>query len=35
MAKTRTLCGEDFDILSGDDDKTLSMMTRMIFEHRV
>src|SRR4030043_196737 len=28
MAKTRTLCGEDFDILSGDDDKTFDMMTR-------
>jgi len=28
MAKTRTLCGEDFDILSGDDDKTFEMMTR-------
>ena len=28
MAKTRTLCGEDFDILSGDDDKTYGMMTR-------
>jgi 4-hydroxy-tetrahydrodipicolinate synthase len=28
MAKTRTLCGEDFDILSGDDDKTYDMMTR-------
>jgi len=28
MAKTRTLCGEDFDILSGDDDKTYEMMTR-------
>jgi len=27
MAKTRTLCGEDFDILSGDDDKTYEMMT--------
>jgi len=27
MAKTRTLCGEDFDILSGDDDKTHEMMT--------
>jgi 4-hydroxy-tetrahydrodipicolinate synthase len=27
MAKTRTLCGEDFDILSGDDDKTFDMMT--------
>jgi 4-hydroxy-tetrahydrodipicolinate synthase len=27
MAKTRTLCGEDFDILSGDDDKTFEMMT--------
>ena len=28
MAKTRTLCGEDFDILSGDDDKTFEMVTR-------
>src|SRR4030067_3805891 len=28
MAKTRTLCGEDFDILSGDDDKTFDMITR-------
>jgi 4-hydroxy-tetrahydrodipicolinate synthase len=28
MAKTRNLCGEDFDILSGDDDKTFEMMTR-------
>lgn len=28
MAKTRTLLGEDFDILSGDDDKTVEMMTR-------
>jgi len=28
MAKTRTLCGEDFDILSGDDDKTFEMMSR-------
>lgn len=28
MAKTRTLCGEDFDILSGDDDKTFEMMAR-------
>ncbi|MCX8118050.1 MAG: 4-hydroxy-tetrahydrodipicolinate synthase [Desulfobacterota bacterium] len=28
MAKTRRLCGEDFDILSGDDDKTFEMMTR-------
>lgn len=27
MELTRQLCGEDFDILSGDDDKTLSMMT--------
>ncbi len=27
MARTRTLCGEDFDILSGDDDKTFEMMT--------
>jgi 4-hydroxy-tetrahydrodipicolinate synthase len=27
MAKTRNLCGEDFDILSGDDDKTYEMMT--------
>lgn len=28
MAKTRTICGDDFDILSGDDDKTFDMMTR-------
>lgn len=28
MAKTRTLLGKDFDILSGDDDKTFDMMTR-------
>ena len=28
MAKTRTLCGENFDILSGDDDKTFDMMVR-------
>lgn len=28
MAKTRALLGEDFDILSGDDDKTYEMMTR-------
>ncbi|OGP89726.1 MAG: 4-hydroxy-tetrahydrodipicolinate synthase [Deltaproteobacteria bacterium RBG_16_48_10] len=28
MAKTRILLGEDFDILSGDDDKTYEMMTR-------
>ena len=28
MGKTRTLCGEDFDILSGDDDITFAMMTR-------
>jgi len=27
MEVTRQLCGEDFDILSGDDDKTLAMMT--------
>jgi 4-hydroxy-tetrahydrodipicolinate synthase len=27
MAKTRTLLGEDFDILSGDDDITYEMMT--------
>ena len=27
MAKTRTLLGEDFDILSGDDDITYQMMT--------
>lgn len=27
MELTRQLCGEDFDILSGDDDKTLAMMT--------
>jgi 4-hydroxy-tetrahydrodipicolinate synthase len=28
MAKTRALCGEDFEILSGDDDKTFDMMIR-------
>ena len=28
MAKTRALLGEDFDILSGDDDITFAMMTR-------
>jgi 4-hydroxy-tetrahydrodipicolinate synthase len=28
MAKTRTLLGEEFDILSGDDDITFAMMTR-------
>jgi len=28
MAKTRKLIGADFDILSGDDDKTYDMMTR-------
>lgn len=27
MRLTRKLCGEDFDILSGDDDKTFRMMT--------
>jgi len=27
MAKTRALIGDDFDILSGDDDKTYAMMT--------
>lgn len=27
MARTRVCCGEDFDILSGDDDKTYEMMT--------
>ena len=27
MKLTRRLCGEDFDILSGDDDKTFTMMT--------
>lgn len=27
MRLTRKLCGSDFDILSGDDDKTYSMMT--------
>ena len=27
MELTRRLCGEDFDILSGDDDKTYQMMT--------
>jgi len=28
MAKTRSLLGDDFDILSGDDDVTFAMMTR-------
>ena len=28
MAKTRRLCGDDFCILSGDDDKTVEMMKR-------
>ncbi|MBW2038716.1 MAG: 4-hydroxy-tetrahydrodipicolinate synthase [Deltaproteobacteria bacterium] len=28
MAKTRMLLGDDFDILSGDDDMTFEMMTR-------
>ena len=28
MAKTRRLCGGDFSILSGDDDKTVEMMKR-------
>lgn len=28
MAKTRRLCGDDFTILSGDDDKTVDMMQR-------
>ena len=28
MAKTRRLCGADFTIMSGDDDKTVDMMTR-------
>ncbi len=27
MRKTRALCGKDFIILSGDDDKTMTMMT--------
>lgn len=27
MKLTRKLCGEDFDVLSGDDDKTFAMMT--------
>ncbi len=27
MARTRSCCGEDFTILSGDDDKTFEMMT--------
>lgn len=30
MIITRELCGEDFDILSGDDDKTLDMMRHYI-----
>ena len=28
MAKTRRLCGDDFTIMSGDDDKTVEMMER-------
>jgi len=28
MARTRQLCGQDFGILSGDDDKTVEMMSR-------
>ena len=28
MARTRSLCGENYNILSGDDDKTYDMMTR-------
>ncbi|MSS70836.1 MAG: 4-hydroxy-tetrahydrodipicolinate synthase [Candidatus Latescibacteria bacterium] len=28
MARTRTLCGKNYNILSGDDDKTFDMMTR-------
>lgn len=28
MAKTRRLCGDQFAIMSGDDDKTVEMMTR-------
>lgn len=28
MARTRQLCGKDFSILSGDDDKTVEMMSR-------
>ena len=28
MAKTRSMCGEEFTILSGDDDKTVEMMKR-------
>jgi 4-hydroxy-tetrahydrodipicolinate synthase len=28
MAKTRALCGPDYTILSGDDDRTVTMMTR-------
>jgi 4-hydroxy-tetrahydrodipicolinate synthase len=27
MARTRVCCGDDFDIMSGDDDKTFDMMT--------
>lgn len=27
MARTREVCGDDFDIMSGDDDKTVAMMT--------
>jgi len=29
MKLTRKVCGEDFDILSGDDDKTFDMMTSL------
>jgi len=28
MAKTRRVCGDDFTIMSGDDDKTVTMMQR-------
>ena len=28
MAKTRAVCGEDFTIMSGDDDRTVTMMKR-------
>lgn len=28
MAKTRAVCGEDYTILSGDDDRTVTMMKR-------
>jgi 4-hydroxy-tetrahydrodipicolinate synthase len=32
MIKTRNLCGDNFDILSGDDDKTFQMMTSSVIQ---